>query len=190
MNALRKRQLKILVALVCVLVVGWYLVLFGPLSGRPGAGPSQEVAADVEVGDITKEVSPEAQETEEKQAALDLRELQGLINQALAYLVGQPVAVSSEGRDPFSLAEQETQTNVVEEVEETETKPEPDLSFRLNAIMWDQKDPVAVINGRVVREGDEVGTGIRVARIEASKVTLTFHYWGKENALELLLEQR
>lgn len=171
----QKKKAVILLALVGVLVLAWYSVLYGPLSGRASRLEAQSARVRLGPG--------EAAEESLDRPAPD--EVEDLIQNAVA-LLGRPAATTRPGlRDPFKLTET-PQVGVRQE----QRLPEPDLRFVLNAIMWDQKDPIAMINGRLARAGDSVGTGITVSRIEPTCVTLSFHYWGRQNDFRLFLKPR
>jgi len=165
----RKGRAAVIYLVVGALVVAWYLLLYTRLC-RPiysSAGASVSVAP-VQASQPGGEPRPTVQH------------VQTLIEKALAFERVKRLELPSGMRDPF-------QPPRAERPAPPKPRPEPRLEFALNAILWCRTEPVALINGRVVRPGDAVGTGITVSRIDPTGVTLSYRFEGKLNHLRLPL---
>jgi len=181
------KKLIIMLVLLVVLVAVWWLVLFGPLSGA-AAGPTPEVVVTGE----PLEGPGEAAEGQDEGEVPSADEVDELLRDVTAFLGSGPPSVPDGLRDPFALAEPGgTGLTPVPGTSGTrKPKEQPVLRFNLSAILWDAKEPMAVINRAVVTEGDPVGAGITVSKIEPTSVTISFRYWGRRNDVRLLLEPR
>jgi len=168
---------------VGVLLVVLYLVLWGPLAGSgPGAELPDLTAIEEKLAGVAGEGGQKvAEEAEEMPGPA---QVENLVKSAQALLEAKAPPARAGLRDPFTMALAPGTERAEQKLEE---KPQPDLRFSLSAILWDEHQPVAAINGRMVRVGDLVGTGITVARIEPTAVTLSFYYWGKQNSVRLTL---
>lgn len=80
----------------------------------------------------------------------------------------KPQTQAQWGRDPFSLAPQQQTTQAP--------------GFSMTAVIWDEKNPLAVINGEVCCVGKEID-GYRV--IEINNVSAVLKKGDKELVLEL-----
>ncbi len=181
------KKLIIVLVLLAVLAAVWWLVLFGPLS-ETGAGPTREVVS----GGEPLEGPGEAAEGQDEGKVPTADEVDELLRDVTAFLASGPPSVRDGLRDPFALAEPggTGPTPVPGTSGARRPKEQPVLRFNLSAILWDAKEPMAVINRAVVTEGDQVGEGITVSKIEPTSVTVSFRYWGRQNDLRLLLEPR
>lgn len=70
-------------------------------------------------------------------------------------------------RDPFNWSNQ--QLDLLRQARQAEEDPFTD--FTMQAILWNDRQPQAVVNGQLVKRGDEVD-GVRVATIRANAVVL------------------
>lgn len=181
------KKLIMMLVLLVVLAAAWWLVLFGPLSGT-AAGPTREVVT----GGEPLEEPGEAAEGQDEGKVPTADEVDELLRDVTAFLGSGPPSVRDGLRDPFALAEPGGNglTPVPGTSGNKKPKEQPVLRFNLSAILWDAKEPMAVINRAVVAEGDPVGAGITVSKIEPTSVTVSFRYWGRQNDVRLLLEPR
>ncbi len=180
-----KKKLVTLLVLVGVLSAVLYLVFLGPLAAAASRARQPEVTTEEAVAERLEEGDEGvAGEVEQMPAPGEVEEL---VTSALALLEAELPPVPADLRNPFTASAEAAGAPTGQEREE---KPQPDLRFLLNAILWDDEDPVAAINGRMAREGDPVGTGITVSRIEPTSVTLSFYYWGRQNSVRLSLNPR
>jgi len=53
-------------------------------------------------------------------------------------------------------------------------------SLKLTGIMWDAKDPIAIINGKLMHQGDDI-LGVKILNIQLDKITAGYN--GKEFTL-------
>ncbi len=182
----QKKKLIIVLVLLGVLAAAWYLVLLGPLSASK-AGPRREVV----VTQAPEEGAGSGTQGEEAAKIPTADEVDGLLRDVTAFLGSRPQSVPEGLRDPFAVAEAAgTGPEAAQATPPAKPKEQPVLRFNVSAILWDAKGPMAVINRRVVKEGDLVGTGITLSKIEPTSVTISFRYWGRQNNVSLPLEPR
>jgi hypothetical protein len=166
----QKKQLITMGILLGVLILAWYMVLFGPLSGQskgtsPG-GTTEETAAVNQEENIV---------TETRQTPIPTaKEVDELIEQAREYLKAQETSVAQGSTGGTDIQAKE--------------KILSDMSLQLNGILWDEENPMAIINGRVVQETDALGKGISVLQIKPTFVILKINYWENENTVRLSLK--
>ncbi len=179
------KKLVILLVLVSVLGAVVYLVYLGPFIAGRSRAKQQELTATEEAAAERLEGGEEGVgEVVQMPAPAQVEEL---VTSALALLKAELPPVPADLRNPFTVSAEAAGPLAMPE---RQGKPQPDLRFLLSAILWDDEEPVASINGRMAREGDPVGTGITVSRIEPTGVTLSFYYWGRQNNVRLSLSPR
>jgi type II secretory pathway component PulC len=140
----------ILVVLVIVLVGLWLWVL--------GIVPGKKTVREIVERPVTVEVSPEEIRKKAEETALSLshwlekkEELEKMLVYHKAY------------RDPFVLPVK---------TKEMSLPPEPP-KLVLKGIAWDKAEPLALINERVVKEGDTIG-GARIVTINFDRVVVRY----------------
>lgn len=85
-------------------------------------------------------------------------------------LWARQVEYAAEGfRDPFQKELKETRGSVSEEQKLGEEQPLPSLAVQ--AMVWGGDLPQAIINNKVVKEGDII-EGVKIVKIEKSGVTI------------------
>lgn len=62
------------------------------------------------------------------------------------------------------------------------------INISLKGILWGQKQPIAVINDSVFKEGDKIAEGLTIKKINSDSVILT--YYEKEIVVELRKKER
>ena len=194
----------ILLVLAGVLAVLLYAVVLGPLSGKKSTTIEvvQEETTTAErsatkpqtaANELSQKPAKQADKKngdsgKEEKPLPGLDEVELLIGQALAGLEGTYAIAQRTRRDIFGTGQHTGEPEPGPDGDDE--KLEPDLSFLLSAIIWDPKQPIAIINGRAVLVGDYVGTGIRVMKIDPTSVSLTFHWAGKTEVVKLPLKPR
>jgi hypothetical protein len=170
----KKKQLITMGILLGVLILAWYMVLFDPLSGQskgkslPGGTTGGTAAASQEENIVHPE-------TETRQTLIPTaKEVDELIEQAREYLKAQETSVAQGSTGGTDIQAKE--------------KILSDMSLQLNGILWDEENPMAIINGRVVQETDALGKGISVLQIKPTFVILKINYWENENTVRLSLK--
>jgi len=186
----KKKKVAIMVILIGVLFVAWYLVLLGPFAAKRGrkAAETTEEPAPGAAGAPRAVTGAVAGAPGEKKLP-SLRDVEDLLNRAQVLLTAEDEQANVVLEDPFMWPDEKRTEEPSEDIPVIEVVPEPDLSFSLRAILWDEVRPMAVINGRTVGEGNLVGDGIRVVDITPESVTLRYRYRGRENRLVLSINQ-
>ena len=123
---------------------------------------------------------------------LDRKRVDGLLAAAEACLLAERISVSTLGdRDPFRQVGEDAYRQAAPstlQVEGTETVLV--LRLHLDGILWDEAGAVALINGRVVQEGDIVAQGTTVEAIRPHSVTVTRTQGGQKVTTDLVLDAR
>ncbi len=88
----------------------------------------------------------------------------------------------SWGRDPFRSGSTPDPAAPRVHTNATASAPAPTPVWRLTGIMFNKRQPMAFINGRMVGVGDEIDQA-RVSKIEQSKVTIIYN----GNPIDLLI---
>ena len=162
-----KREFIIIAVLGLVLVLVWMWVL-GIVPGKKRVkGPIERP--------VTGQISPEELRKKAEQAALSLSnwlKKQGEIEEMLAYHEG--------ARDPFYLSLKKKE-EIKEEIKESLPLQPPKLV--LKGIVWDENEPLALINGLVVKEGDTI-QGATIVKIDFERVTI--QYRSQQFVIELI----
>jgi len=158
-----KKQLIIPVILVLVLVGLWLWVL--------GIVPAKKTGRELIEKSITGEMNPEDIRKKAEEIALSLSswlEKQEKIDKMLIY--------HQSPRDPFLLS-------VEKKEEEEKSLPIQPPNLVLKGIAWDEIEPLALINGLVVKEGDTI-EGVRIVRIDFERILV--RYRSKEFVIKLI----
>jgi len=149
----------ILVVLVIVLVgVGLWVL---------GIVPMKKTVKELVEKPVTVEVSPEELRKKAQETALSLSnwlEKKEKLDKMLIYHKGR--------RDPFVLPIKTKEKSL----------PVQPPKLVLKGIAWDKTEPLALINGQVVKEGNTIG-GARILKIDFNRVTV--RYRGKKFVFKL-----
>lgn len=175
-----------------VVMLGVLLVVLGILLVfviRPGGGPApaentdtteesaaEEPAADGAAAGTAGENGEDAPPT--------VGEVQALLERVRAALAVDTSYAVQDGAGAFA------RRSVQEPLpSDTQESLPPRLHLKATAILWSRERPMAVVNGRVVGEGDAVSEGVTVADIKPAAVLIKQHYRGKDYYKELSLRE-
>jgi hypothetical protein len=148
---------KVLVALALVALGFWlwnFLSLRSPQPPMTGGGPSGSLPGE----------RPELPPAVQKLLAAETKADAKPIPLPKVRRAGRPGSDTTWGRDPFDLVAAHTKG-------QGEVRTGFAAGLRVLGIVWDTTRRHAIINGSVVRVGDEV-EGIRVVAIERDRVTV------------------
>jgi Tfp pilus assembly protein PilP len=113
-----------------------------------------------------EETSPDIREESQTVASAERQQEVESLESIKQKLKNRNLPRSAYGReDPFAAIG----STPTQGTKETGIKQKP--GFQLEGIIWDAKEPVAVINGKMVKEGDKVGDKT-VERIDKKSVKL------------------
>jgi len=155
-----KKGVIIVVVLAIVLVGLWLWVL--------GIVPLKKTVRELVERPVTVEVSPEELREKAEATALSLSnwlEKREKMDKMLVYYEAR--------RDPFLLPVK---------IKEENLPPQPP-KLVLKGIAWDKTEPLALINDRVVKEGDTI-EGARIVKIDFDGVAV--RYRGKKFTFKLI----
>jgi len=156
----KKGVIVVVVVLAIVLVGLWLWVL--------GIVPPKKTVRELVERPVTVEVSPEELRKKAEETALSLSnwlEKKEKLDKMLVYHKGR--------RDPF----------VVPIKTKEKSLPVQPPKLVLKGIAWDKTEPLALINGQVVKEGDTIG-GARILKIDFDGVAVL--YRGKKFVFKLI----
>ena len=145
-----KKGVIVVVVLAIVLVGLWLWVL--------GIVPPKKTVRELVERPVTVEVSPEEIRKKAEETAVSLRnwlEKQEKLDKMLVYHKGR--------RDPF----------VIPVKTKEKSLPVQPPKLVLKGIAWDKTEPLALINGQVVKEGNTIG-GARILKIDFDRVTVRY----------------
>jgi len=146
-----KRGVIVLVVVLAIVVVGLWLWVLGIV-------PPKKTVRELVERPVTVEVSPEEIRKKAEETALSLSnwlEKREKLDKMLVYHEGR--------RDPFLLPVK---------TKEKSLPPQPP-KLVLKGIAWDKTEPLALINGQVVKEGNTIG-GARIVKIDFDRVTVLY----------------
>ena len=149
-----ENQKIVVFSLLGALVLAWLLVL-GPLGGKKTTPAKQTTSQEEEEGlnKILKQ-QDSYQQTKEKIASFTYERSE---------------------REPFYLIEEIVEDTSLEEIVEKDSTPTiPQVSFanfKLTGIAWDPEDPLAIVNGKMVKKGTRI-EGVTVKEILVDRVIL------------------
>ncbi|MBA7679471.1 hypothetical protein ES703_87768 [subsurface metagenome] len=145
-----KKGVIIVVVLAIVLVGLWLWVL--------GIVPIKKTVRELVERPAAVEVSPEELRKKAEETALSLSnwlEKREKLDKMLVYHEGR--------RDPF----------VIPIKTKEKSLPVQPPKLVLKGIAWDKTEPLALINGQVVKEGNTIG-GARILKIDFDRVTVRY----------------
>ncbi len=210
MLAGQQKKVIILGILTICAGVAWYIVMSGAASPPPSTPESSE-GGESTVGTSSAEEgaagaaqeatesSPPSSEKGQKEAEkrVDADEVDRLIQRA-ASVVGHREEVparSGRGRNPFRIGGAYVTDNADTDDEKTKVSADETekrgvaSELSLSSIIWDKKNPFAIINGRIVGVKDQIGSGIVVSEIKPQKVTLSVSSSAGDEKRRLYLKQ-
>jgi hypothetical protein len=162
-------------------------------AGGPAAAPEGEAVATEEptAEQAAEQPGPVAggQEEGEEEKPPTVGEVEELLERVRAALQGNVPHTALDGGSAFLQAQLPLQ-QAAPPAESRRQAPPLQLDMDLTAILWSQEHPLAVINGRVVAEGDVVGTGVWVEQIQPTTVIVAYQYRGEDHQKELSLKKR
>ena len=147
-----RRGVIVVVVLAIVLVGLWLWVL--------GIVPPKKTVRELVERPVTVEVSPEELRKKAEETALSLSnwlEKKEKLDKMLVYHKAR--------RDPFLLPVKTKEENL---------PPQPP-KLVLKGIAWDKTEPLALINDRVVKEGDTIA-GARILKINFNRVVVRYRF--------------
>ena len=154
----------IMVAVLAIVMVGLWLWVLGIV-------PLKKKVRELIERPATGQVTPEELRKKAEETALSLSnwlEKQGKLDKMLVYHQGR--------RDPFLLPVKRK-----EKVKKSLPMEPPQLA--LKGIAWDETEPLALINGLLVKEGDTI-QGARIVKIDFDRVAV--RYGSKKFVIKLI----
>ncbi len=192
MDKRTKKQIGILVVLLAALAVVLFIAIRSG-AGGPAAAPEDEAAAaeksraEQAAGRSGPAAGGQAEGEEKKPPTVG--EVEELLERVRAAVQSNVPHTALDGGSAFLQTQLPPQQAAVP-AESRRQAPPLQLEMDLTAILWSQEHPLAVINGRVVAEGDVVGTGIWVEQIQPTTVIVRYQYRGEDHQKELSLKKR
>jgi len=148
---MKGRRGLIIVVVLAIVVVGLWLWVLGIV-------PPKKTVRELVERPVTVEVSPEEIRKKAEETAVSLRnwlEKREKLDRMLVYHKGR--------RDPFVIPVK---------TKEKSLPPQPP-KLVLKGIAWDKTEPLALINGQVVKEGNTIG-GARIVKIDFDRVAVRY----------------